>query len=387
MSGPKAEAILSRTTTKKKKRKAGTSTSTFSSNPTASGSGAGFIVDEEDSWVPPPKDEDEDDVEDAVVVGDRSFKRRKVEGSSGDKNGTSKSGGGWATVQEGDGSPPPTAEELPQIAGVVEDEPQVTSGGLLTKAQLRKRLGPKPAGKEKRPEDTEEFARQQETVYRDASGRKIDMKAEKAEAARRKREAEEKEAKKMEWGKGLAQREEKERERALMEKERHKGFARHADDADLNEEQKAKEMWNDPAAAFLTVSVFWVICSDCVSRPYRRNGAKVHGNQNTQVRHLHRTDSGSNPDTDGMELTAVMALSGNTFNGRMNGDAKGLRAIHGAWMTCKVVGLLLNKYICVCTGRTSELSAEVLRRRHSFPSQEMANERRKYAYKLVDSRK
>jgi len=55
----------------------------------------------------------------------------------------------------------------------------------------------------------------------------------------------------MEWGKGLAQREEKERERAMMDKERQKGFSRHADDADLNEEQKAKEMWNDPAAAFL----------------------------------------------------------------------------------------------------------------------------------------
>jgi len=101
-------------------------------------------------------------------------------------------------------------------------------------------------------EAEEEIARQQETVYRDASGRKIDMKAEKAEAARRKREAEGKEAKKLEWGKGLVQRDEKERERSAMEKERHKGFARRADDADLNEEQKAKELWNDPAAAFIT---------------------------------------------------------------------------------------------------------------------------------------
>ena len=260
MSGPKADAILARTTTKKKKRKGGISTS----NSTASGSGAGpsgFIMDDDASWVAPPKDEEEDDLEDAMVVKDRSFKRRKVEPS----RGTTKSGGdegesGWTTVQEGitregDGSPPPTADELPQIAGVVEDAPAVVTGGLLTKAQLRKKLGPKPPEKEKRSED--EIARQEETVYRDASGRKIDMKAEKAEAARRKREASEKEAKKMEWGKGLAQREEKERERAMMEKERDKGFSRHADDADLNEEQKAKEMWNDPAAAFLTVRPFY----------------------------------------------------------------------------------------------------------------------------------
>lgn len=261
MSGPKADAILSRTTVKKKKRKAGTS----GSNPTASGS-SGFIVDDDVSWVPPPNDEDEEDIEDALVVKDRSFKRRKVDDpppASGGKGRTTKSeGGGWTTVQEGaigaqreDGSPPPAADELPQITGVVEDVPSAVSGGLLTKAQLRKKLGPKPTGQGQRLEDAEESARQQETVYRDASGRKIDMKAEKAEAARRKREAEEKEAKKMEWGKGVVQREEKERERATMEKERHRGFARHADDVELNEEQKGKELWNDPAAAFLTVCV------------------------------------------------------------------------------------------------------------------------------------
>ena len=260
MSGPKADAILARTTTKKKKRKAGVSTST--SNSTASGSGAGpsgFIVDDDASWVAPPKDEEEDDLEDAMVVKDRNFKRRKVDPSrETTKSGGDEGGGGWTTIREGitgegDGTPPPTADELPQIAGVVEDAPAAVSGGLLTKAQLRKRLGPKPSEKEKHSEGAEESARQQETVYRDASGRRIDMKAEKAEAARRKREAEEKETKKMEWGKGLVQREEKERERAMMEKERHKGFSRHADDTDLNEEQKAKELWNDPAAAFVTV--------------------------------------------------------------------------------------------------------------------------------------
>jgi len=37
-----------------------------------------------------------------------------------------------------------------------------------------------------------------------------------------------------------------------LEKQRGAKFARHADDADLNEEMKAKELWNDPAAQFLT---------------------------------------------------------------------------------------------------------------------------------------
>jgi len=357
MSGAKADAILARTTTKKKKRKANAS----NSNSTASGSGAGpsgFIVDDDASWVAPPKDEEEeDDLEGAVVVGDRSFKRRKVDPSPGTTKprGGEAGGGGWTTIQEGfnregNGSPPPTADELPQIAGVVEDAPSAVSGGLLTKAQLRKTLGPKPSERGKRPEgDAEELARQQETVYRDASGRKIDMKAEKAEAARRKREAEEKEAKKMEWGKGLAQREEKERERAVMEKERHKGFARHADDMDLNEEQKTKELWNDPAAAFLTVRLcllFIFIIIVYPFRAYRRNGAKVHGDRNTQVRPLHRTVSGSNPDTGGTESTEVTALNGNTFNVKTNGSVKERKVTRGVWTICDD-GFLI-KYIYIC---------------------------------------
>jgi len=56
----------------------------------------------------------------------------------------------------------------------------------------------------------------------------------------------------MEWGKGLVQREEVERRKAELEKEKTRGLARYADDQELNEDLKAKERWNDPAAAFLT---------------------------------------------------------------------------------------------------------------------------------------
>ncbi len=79
------------------------------------------------------------------------------------------------------------------------------------------------------------------------------MAAERAEAARRKREREEKEAAKMEWGKGLVQRDEAEKRRKEQEAMRAAPFARTKDDAALNNELKAEERWNDPAAAFLTV--------------------------------------------------------------------------------------------------------------------------------------
>jgi pre-mRNA-splicing factor CWC26 len=90
-------------------------------------------------------------------------------------------------------------------------------------------------------------------VYRDASGRKIDTKAEKAEAARKKREREEKEARKLQWGKGVVQRDEAEETRKRLEKMKTTAFARTVDDADLNAAQKDADRWNDPAAQFLSV--------------------------------------------------------------------------------------------------------------------------------------
>ena len=81
------------------------------------------------------------------------------------------------------------------------------------------------------------------------------MKLERAAAAREKRLKEEKEAQKMEWGKGLVQREEEQKRKEQIEKERGRGLAVYADDDELNKEQKEKERWNDPAAAFLSVCI------------------------------------------------------------------------------------------------------------------------------------
>ncbi|KAH8109377.1 Pre-mRNA-splicing factor of RES complex-domain-containing protein [Phellopilus nigrolimitatus] len=237
MSGPKADAILSRAApSKKKKRKTALGAAT--------GSASAMIVDDDGGWGKEAKD-DNDELAEAVVEADRSFKKRKVE--------TEKSGGGessgWATVREG------VKQESPQPE---DEKPQVVdapfTGGLVTSAQLKKALPQK--GKDKAREETEEEREAarlaQETVYRDVTGRKIDTKAERVEAARKKREREEREAQKMEWGKGLVQREDEVRRRAQLEQERKRDLAVYADDRELNDEQKAKDRWNDPAAAFLT---------------------------------------------------------------------------------------------------------------------------------------
>ncbi|KAG6895276.1 hypothetical protein C0992_002230 [Termitomyces sp. T32_za158] len=231
MSGPKADAILARTAPlKKKKRKAAAASVPVVSLAT--------LRDEDGGWGAEDEEETEDVLE-AVVASDRGFKKRRV--------APTETGSGWSVVREGvkQESPPPEEDEKP----VVVEEAKGFMGGLMSASQLQRAMG----GKDATPAvSAEEIAQAQETVYRDASGKKIDTKAARAEAARMKREREEKEARKMEWGKGLVQREDRERERLELERQRGRKFARHADDADLNEELKAKELWNDPAAGFLT---------------------------------------------------------------------------------------------------------------------------------------
>jgi pre-mRNA-splicing factor CWC26 len=287
MSGAKAEAILSRVGTKKKKRKQNPSSVTPS----------GLIKDEDGGWGDEGKEEGED-IEDAVVEKDRGFKKRRLV--------TAEEGSGWATIQEGlRAETPPPEDEQPLIVGGDITDVQFT-GGLLTTKQLRSAL---PKNQPTTDVSREEMEAAQETVYRDPSGRKIDTKAERAEAARRKREKEEKEAEKMEWGKGLVQRDEQEKRRLELEKQKTRGFARYANDKDLNEELKAQDRWNDPAAAFLTVRTGFLVCPTIsLSFRSRKRPQRDHGSQNIVDLHLHQTALGSNRDTDGMASVRIKTL-------------------------------------------------------------------------------
>ena len=257
MSGPKADAILSRTAPKKKKK-----SKPKDARPTP-GDANSMIVDDDAGWgdaAPPTAVEDGDDAGEAVVASDRAFKKRRVEPGGGDGDGDAGAGAGgggagWTTVREP--TPPLAPDEQPVVVAMTEEEappPTAFRGGLLTKKDLRAGL-PSAQGRRKDDdeEDAEAAAAAQETVYRDASGRKIDMKLERAEAARKKREREERDAQKMEWGKGLTQREDAEKRRQEEERIRLNGFTRYADDEALNRTQKDQDRWNDPAAAFMTV--------------------------------------------------------------------------------------------------------------------------------------
>lgn len=290
MSGPKADVILARASAssgapKKKKRKAAVSA------PTASTS---FIKDDDAlGWAAEPQDADEDDAADAeVLASDRAFRKRQK----------TDEGSGWATVREGEREDVP-ADEQPQVIAEQEEE---FKGGLMTTAQLKKKFGKKAAKDDLTPE---EIAAAQETIYRDGSGRKIDTAAERAEAARKKREREEREAKKMEWGKGLVQRDEADKKRRELEELKERPFARTIDDVRMNEDMKAEERWNDPATAFLTVrrTCRYTVAS-AHSWIYRRNARRGPENLSIQVLLHLPTGLGSDPDIAGTALVSGIQI-------------------------------------------------------------------------------
>ncbi|GAQ07602.1 pre-mRNA-splicing factor cwc26 [Aspergillus lentulus] len=95
-------------------------------------------------------------------------------------------------------------------------------------------------------------AEAQETIYRDASGRIINVALKRAEARRAEQEKREKEEAAKEALMGDVQRAEREARRQQIQEARAMPLARTIEDDALNEELKAQQRWNDPAAGFLT---------------------------------------------------------------------------------------------------------------------------------------
>lgn len=125
--------------------------------------------------------------------------------------------------------------------------------GLQTSDQVTAQLMRKKAEEQKRfLEDGDEHSgKGKETIYRDASGRIINVQMKRAEARKKAAEEAARAAEELEAQKGDVQRLQKVKRKEKLEEAKFLPVARYANDVEMNEELKERERWNDPAADFL----------------------------------------------------------------------------------------------------------------------------------------
>lgn len=138
-----------------------------------------------------------------------------------------------------------------------DDGPAMESGaqaGLQTASQVTAALEKRARAERKHMEQAmrEAGAGANETIYRDASGRIINVAMKRAEARRAAEEEEARKRREEEEAKGDVQRAEKEKRMQALRDAKYMTVARGVDDAEINEEMKEKERWSDPALAFLS---------------------------------------------------------------------------------------------------------------------------------------
>ena len=243
------------------------------------GAGGGLIIADDDppdlrtARVTGNKDEDEDA---PVVTGTGSAEFRRAKKSGWKTIGGAPTTTATATGAEADAADailasaaaernankdPDDDEDEPMIEAADNNEgaPRMESGALaglqtaeqtaaMVATQERQRKAEAAKYKNK-PGGSDEA---QETIYRDASGRIINVAMKRAEARR----AEEQKAEKEEAARdaliGDVQRQERETRREQLQEARTMPLARTAEDEAMNDEMKDQQRWNDPAAEFLT---------------------------------------------------------------------------------------------------------------------------------------
>ena len=152
--------------------------------------------------------------------------------------------------------------DVAAAAAAGDDVVRLESGahaGLQTASQVaaavaKKRAEDLAALRALQSSDGAAAAKSQETIYRDASGRVVNIAMARAEARRAADEARAKEAADTLRRVGGVQLRQVAEAKKELEDARFKTLARYKDDTELNEELKAKERWEDPALAFLTTA-------------------------------------------------------------------------------------------------------------------------------------
>lgn len=260
LSGPKANAILARTSdsevkVKRKKKRPKTDASEAAS----SSSGIVFKDDSESWMTTAPEEEDEDGLTPQVISS--------ASGEAGKKGFRKVSRSGFNQKEE-EGSVEAGSSTQPTAAAAGDEPTTEFRAGLRTKEEMkaarlareeRKKREAISSSSSSHPtphpgsDDDEQAARlAQTTVYRDNSGRVIDIAAFEAEQAALERSRQLKEAERKTWSQGLVQKQQQQAARSQLESVQSQGIGRRATDEDYNSHFKQQERADDPALAFLT---------------------------------------------------------------------------------------------------------------------------------------
>ena len=126
--------------------------------------------------------------------------------------------------------------------------------GLQTAEQVTAQLRKQQAEERARfmVDDAIRGGKSQETIYRDASGRIINLAMKRAEARKKAEEDAAKAAAELEAQKGDVQRAATAKRIEELKDAKYMPVARFVDDVEMNEDLKERDRWNDPAAEFLT---------------------------------------------------------------------------------------------------------------------------------------
>ena len=199
---------------------------------------------------------------DSELVGGNSAEFRKAKSSSWQTIGSA--AGSSSDQAAADAILASAAAESSARALADEDTPAVDDtgerfepgieAGLQSGAQVAAQIKrTKDAERRRFIEDGNEYSgKTQETIYRDASGRIINLAMKRAEARKKAEEDAAKVVADLEAQKGDVQKAQLEKRREELADAKFLPVARYADDEDLNDELKERNRWNDPAAQFLS---------------------------------------------------------------------------------------------------------------------------------------
>ena len=128
--------------------------------------------------------------------------------------------------------------------------------GLSTAAEARREADRRRQEEQQRLASmpVEQSGRQAQTVYRDTSGRILNVQAEKERQRLELEQKRLKEQQRLEDAKGSAQRRERELERNRLREAATTSFSRYADDVEMNETLKERTHWDDPLKHKLTAT-------------------------------------------------------------------------------------------------------------------------------------